>query len=156
MHTNPTLARPARRDVGTALGIYFVTIVLSTWAAQKPVTTGGALLSSAVVAAGTLAIGLLLARRSAYPRRFFLGATAILSVAALVGPLLIPDPAAWRVDGRPLIWMHPWLLMVLGWLPPGSARSWCAPAAKFSGWILIGTATILALLSYVPSWVSPR
>lgn len=157
MYASSSFVKPRGREVAAALLLYLLITVLSVWAAAlKPATTSTALLAAAVIAAGTVAMGLLVARWSAYPRWSVIAAAAILGLAALVGPLLVPDPAAWRADVRPMLWMHPWLIMVMGWVPPGSRRGWCSATAPGAGWILVGTATLLAGLSYVVAWVTTR
>jgi hypothetical protein len=147
------------RDVGAATLFYLVIVALSTWAgARRPPEPGSAMLSAAVTAAGTLAMGLLLARRSPYPRWGFLGATGVLAAAALAGPLVLRDPAAWAADVRPMMWMYPWIPMTFGGLRPGvvpgASTSWCSPRSPAAGGLMIAMAALFALITYGAAWLS--
>jgi hypothetical protein len=122
--------------------------VLGLWAARADAPA----LQAAVIAAGTLAMGLLLARRSAYHRWAYLGATGVLAVSALMSPLVV-SPERWRESFTPMLWMHTWWPMVMAWVPPGSRRTWCSPDAPASGWMLIGAALLFALLTYASVWI---
>jgi len=135
--------------MGTALLIYLVTVAASTWlGAPRPITSSSALASSAAIAAGTLAMAFYLVRSTPYPRWGFLGAAAVLAGTALIGPLVAPDPAAWAAEQRPMHWMYPWFSMVMALTPPTTRRHWCAPGAPRAGWLLIGTAVLLALIAW--------
>jgi hypothetical protein len=111
------------------------------------------MLQASVLAAGTLAMGLLLAGLSPYPRWAFLSATGVLSLAALLGPIAVGDPEAWRASASPMLWMHPWWPMVMAWVPARGRRGVCATDAPGAGWLLIGGAVLVALLSYVSAWI---
>lgn len=149
MHPTTTIPRPRGRQTGGALLIMLATTAASAWlAAQRPVTPGAALAASAATAAGTMAMGLYLARWTPYPRWGFLGAAAVLAMAALAGPMVARDAAAWAEGARPLLWMHPWYLMIIGLTPPTSRRGVCSPEAPWAGWLLVGSATVLAAITW--------
>jgi hypothetical protein len=149
MHTTSTIPRPRARQVAGALVIMLATTAVATWLDRSPsVTLGGAFASSSATAAGTLAMALYLVRWSPYPRWGFLGAAAVLAATALAGPLVVRGPAAWAADVRPLLWMHPWYIMLMGLTPPSPRRGACAPDTPWAGWLLIGTAALLAFIAW--------
>jgi hypothetical protein len=118
--------------------LYLIIVALSTWAGHgHSPAMASAQLSAAVTAAGTLAMGLLLVRRTPYPRWGFLGAAGVLAAAALLGPWIMRDPAAWAAHARPMLWMYPWVPMSLAWVSPGAApgasKAWCSPQAPAAG-----------------------
>lgn len=148
MHPTTTIPRPRGREMATALLLYFVTVAASVWlGAPRPITFGSTLASSAATAVGTLAMAFYLLRWTPYPRWGFLGAAAVLAASALIAPLVTSDPATWAKDARPMLWMHPWFLMVMTWTSPTTKRQGCAPDAPWAGWLLIGTAAVLALIA---------
>jgi len=149
MHPSTAGLKPRARHLVVALLLYLATTVASVWlGAARPVTVGVAFASAAATALGTLAMALYLVRWTPYPRWGFLGAATVLAVSALLGPLVVPNPRAWSEGVRSMLWMHPWFLMVMGGVPPMSARGWCSPAAPWAGALLIGVAVALALISW--------
>jgi hypothetical protein len=150
MHPTTTIPRPRGHQIGGALVIMLVTTVLSAWlGAPRPATTATVLASAAASAAGTLAMALYLVRWSPYPRWGFLGAAIVLAAAALGGPLVVRDPAKWTEGVRPLLWMQPWFVMIFGLTPPATRPRLCAVDTPWAGRVLIGTATLLALIAWV-------
>jgi hypothetical protein len=144
MHSTTAIPGLRPRQMGAALLIYAATTAASVWlGAQKPPTLASTLASSAATAAGTLAMAFYLVRWTRYPRWGFLGSAAILAASALVSPLVARDPAGWMEDVRPMLWLNPWFLMVVGLTPSSSKRSACAPEAPWSGWLLVGAAALL-------------
>jgi len=149
MHPSTATLGPRARHIGTALLLYAATIAASVWlGAARPITFGAALASAAAVALGTLAMAFYLVRWTPFPRWGFLGAAAVLASSALLGPLVTPSPGAWSEGVRTMLWMHPWFIMVMGGIPPTGARGWCSPAAPWAGWLLIGVAVVLTLISW--------
>jgi len=149
MHpTTTTLPRPHGRHLAGALLLYAAVTAASVWlGALKPATLGSTLASAAVTAAGTMAMAFYYLRWTGYPRWGFLGAAAILAASAIVSPLVVRDPAAWVADVRPMLWLNPWFLMIVGLTPP-SKRAVCAPGLPWSGWMLVGAAALFTVIAW--------
>lgn len=155
MHVTQPIPRPTRYDMIAALALYLGITALSLWLGA-PATAEAALGSAAVTAAGTLAMGWLAARRTAYPRWGMMGAAAALAVGALLGPFIVADPVDWATHVRPMLWTHPWVPMMLAWTPPKSRQGICSPTAPWAGWMLIGGGVLMALLTYGAALLAVR
>ena len=151
MHTTAPMPEARPRRTGAALLLQMATTVLALWVGARG---GSPMIQAAAIAAGTLAMGLLLVRQAAYPRWAFLGAAGILALSALLSPIASGDPAAWRVNVTPMLWMYPWWPMVMGWVPARSGSAWCSPTAPGAGWMLIGAALLFAVISLGSAWLA--
>jgi len=146
MHTTQPIPRPTRRDLIGMVTFYLAVTAVSVWTGHRD-TPEAARLSVATIAFGTLAMGGLVARRTAYPRWGVWGASVVLAAGALFNPVMLADPIAWAEGARPMLWMHPWTIMVLATIPSRKTGV-CAPDRPWSGWLLIGSAVFITLITY--------
>jgi len=147
MHTTQPIPRPTWRDLIGMLTFYLAVTAVAVWTGRRD-TPEAARLSVATIAFGTLAMGGLVARRTAYPRWGVWGASVVLAAGALLNPVMLADPIVWAEGARPMLWMYPWTIMVLATIPSRSKTGVCAPDRPWSGWLLIGSAAVLTLITY--------
>ena len=157
MKATMKLDRATWRDYWLAVAVFAVGVLGSSAAwPRRTATWTSALASAATLAAATLLIAFILARHSRYPRWGYFGAAAILAAAAPIGLLALGDPVAWSSEVRPSLWLNPWLLLTVPMLTSRSAAGACAPTTRLAGWMLIGIAVVLAVLSHVGALIAIR
>ncbi len=127
------------RDFWLATGTFLVTVLLTSWVGtRQPSSYAAVLACAATTAAGTLVVALILARWTPYPRWGHFGAVVVLAGGVLFSTVLIADPVLWMKDVRSGLWMYPWCFIVVSLFAPRGGSGWCAPAAPWAGWLLIG------------------
>lgn len=112
---------------------------------ESGASESGILAASALAALGLFAIGAINVAHTPYPRWAYRGMVAILAAAVLITPATATSPEAWARQTRADLWLLPWFLVVLSFLPvPRTGR--CAPNHRRVGWIMVGTAALMAVL----------
>ena len=155
MDTRLPIPRPGWRDIAGSLLLYATIVSVSMWlGALRPHTTATTFASAAVIAVGTFVMALYFLRWTPYPRWAFLGAAVFLGAGVMLSPLLQRDPQAWAQDVRPMLWMHPWFFMMMAQPNRRAKPAWCAAGAPYSGWLLIGTAAVLASILWGATFIA--
>ena len=147
---NATLeSRPQRTMstfVGTALLLALTAAV--AWLTRRGSVTEGTVLAAAWISAiGTVAMALLTARQTGYPRWAYVTTTAILGVAILLSTLTARSPVEWVNDVRPLVWMYPWTILTMGQVLPAPKAGACAAHQRWAPWMWIATGVLLGAMT---------
>jgi hypothetical protein len=146
--------RPSGRAIRllVASAIVGVTFVVGAFALKHAADPDQAVRIASVVAAlGTLACAAFGARDNRYPRWAYWSGAALLVIGMLVSPMAAPSSARWIDVVHDSTWMGPWFFILLTAMP-ASRRGACAAERPLAGWLLVGTALVLAATILV----SPR
>lgn len=148
MESIRTPGKPARIEMAAALLLYAATVVGSiAFTAHRPATELSRLGAGGVTALGTVAMALLLQRRTPYPRWSFLGSALVLAFSALAGTWLAGNQADLKDGAGSVLWMHPWFPMMMAWTS-GPRSGVCAPSSPWAGSLLLGTAVVLGVITW--------
>src|SRR5437867_2030183 len=77
----------------------------------------GAFAAAALMVVGVLAIAALNARHTAYPRWAYVSMVVVMGAAMVISPAIAVSPASWTRQTRDILWMFPWFLVLLSFLP---------------------------------------
>jgi hypothetical protein len=145
MHSKTIHPRPTAARLLIASSVMaFVTMGTSAIVKQDP-TMSGATSAAALAAVGTMICAAIGATVNPYPRWSYWTAAGFIAIALLVSPFTAPSPERWIHETRDMVWMAPWMLMML-WAVPTRSRGVCDSARSRSGYVLAGGALAVGVM----------
>ena len=133
-------------------------ILLATQAATAVITRQSASSETGVLAAAALTVLAILAiaalnlRHTPYPRWAYVSTVAIMGAAVLITPVTALSPESWARQTREGLWMFPWFLVLLSFMP-AAKRGICAADSPYVGWLMVGTTVLLGVLLQLAAWL---
>jgi hypothetical protein len=150
--TSEQVDRPdRRRTMWLSVGLLAL-ITISGAFVQRQGGTNAAAAAACIYGGGVLAMALLTARATAYPRWAWFASAGVMVMALGIAATRMPGHAVMK-EWTSMAWMLPWVFIIMS-LSPSRVSGWCSPRAAWSGPLLVGMSAMYSSILLIAAWLS--
>ena len=148
---NPEALNRSERKRVTWIGCAMLALITIAAVFVRKSAADGAMAVACIYGGGTLAMALLTARATTYPRWAWFASAGVIVLTLVVAAVILPSRAQVK-EWSSTAWMMPWWFLVSA-SSPAVATGACARAAR-NGPLLVGVSVVFSAIRLGACWLS--